>query len=106
MVPGPELRLTEGDRLRVTVQNHLPQDTTVHWHGLPIPNAMDGVPNVTQSPIRPGQSFTYDFIAPVAGTYFYHSHGGLQADRGLYGPLIIEPARETMRYDREFVLVA
>ncbi len=104
-VPGPELRLTEGETLRVTVHNHLPEETTIHWHGLPIPNSMDGVPYVTQAPIKPGEVFTYDFVAPVAGTYFYHSHAGLQSDRGLYGPLIIEPVKETMGYDREFVLV-
>ncbi len=104
-VPGPELRLTEGDKLRVAVRNHLPEETTIHWHGLPIPNTMDGVPDVTQQPIKSGDGFIYDFVAPVAGTYFYHSHVGLQSDRGLYGPLIIEPVKETMSYDREFVLV-
>src|SRR6266700_3949454 len=104
-VPGPELRLTEGDKLRVAVRNHLLEETTIHWHGLPIPNAMDGVPDVTQQPSKSGEGFIYDFVAPVAGTYFYHSHVGLQSDRGLYGPLIIEPTRETLSYDREFVLV-
>ncbi|MFL5656954.1 MAG: multicopper oxidase family protein [Ktedonobacteraceae bacterium] len=104
-VPGPELRLTEGNRLRVMVRNHLPEETTIHWHGLPIPNSMDGVPDVTQQPIKSGEVFIYDFVAPVAGTYFYHSHMGLQSDRGLYGPLIIEPVKEAMSYDREFVLV-
>lgn len=104
-VPGPELRLTEGDTLRVTVENRLPADTTIHWHGLPIPNAMDGVPDVTQPPIKPGQRFTYDFAVPVAGTYLYHTHVGLQLDRGLYGPLVVEPARETLSYDRDIVLL-
>lgn len=104
-VPGPELRLTAGDTLRVTVENRLPAETTIHWHGLPIANAMDGVPGVTQPPIGAGQDFTYEFPVPVAGTYMYHSHVGLQLDRGLYGPLIVEPARETLSYDREFVLL-
>ncbi len=104
-LPGPELRLTEGDRLRVTVKNRLPQDTTIHWHGVPLANAMDGVPDVTQKAIQSGQDFTYDFLAPTTGTYFYHSHAGLQLDRGLYGPLIIESAKEPKNYDHDFVLV-
>lgn len=104
-VPGPELRLTQGETLRVTLRNRLPQETTIHWHGLPIPNAMDGVPDVTQPPIKPGTDFTYDFVAPVAGTYMYHTHVGLQLDRGLYGPLIVQPITERLSYDREFVLV-
>ena len=104
-LPGPELRVTEGDTLRVVVRNRLPEGTTIHWHGLPIPNAMDGVPGVTQPPIAPGQDFTYEFVAPVAGTYLYHSHAGVQLDRALYGPLIIDPRREPLSYDREFFLV-
>lgn len=104
-VPGPEIRLREGDTLRVVVRNGLPEPTTIHWHGLPIPNAMDGVPNVTQPAIKPNDTFTYQFTVPVAGTYMYHSHAGLQLDRGLYGPLIVEPTRETLSYDRESVLV-
>lgn len=104
-VPGPELRLTEGDTLRVTVCNRLPQETTIHWHGLPIVNAMDGVPDVTQPPIKSGENFTYDFMVPVAGTYMYHTHVGLQLDRGLYGALIVQPTKETLSYNREFVLV-
>ncbi len=106
-VPGPELRLTEGDTLKVTVKNRLPQGqgTSVHWHGVPIINAMDGVPGATQQPIASGQDFVYTFVVPTAGTYFYHSHVGLQLDRGLSGPLIIEPTRETISYDQEFVLL-
>ena len=68
-VPGPEIRLTEGDTLRVNVQNGLPADTTIHWHGLPVPNAMDGVPHITQPPIKSGQDFTYEFVVrPLAPT--------------------------------------
>lgn len=104
-LPGPEIRLTEGDTLRVLVRNRLPQETTVHWHGLPIPNAMDGVPGVTQPPIAPGADFGYEFVVPVAGTYLYHSHVGTQLDRALYGALIVEPAREPLSYDREFVVI-
>lgn len=104
-LPGPEIRATEGDTLRVTVQNQLSAGTTIHWHGVPLVNAMDGVDGVTQDPIKAGGTFTYDYIAPVAGTYFYHSHVGLQLDRGLYGPLIIESAKEAKHYDQDVVLV-
>lgn len=104
-VGGPELRLREGDTLRVALHNRLPQDTTIHWHGQPIVNEMDGVPNVTQPPIGSGESFTYEFTVPASGTYFYHPHVGLQLDRGLYGPLIVEPKNEPLSYDREFVLM-
>lgn len=89
----------------MTVQNRLPEPITIHWHGIPLPNAMDGVPNITQRPISPGESFFYDFIAAPAGTYFYHSHVGLQADRGLVGPLVIEEATPHVQWDREYTLV-
>jgi FtsP/CotA-like multicopper oxidase with cupredoxin domain len=104
-IPGPELRLTEGDTLRVTLKNHLPEDASIHWHGVPLVNAMDGVPGATQQPVLPGKQFVYDFVAPTAGTYFYHSHVGLQLDRGLYGPLIVESAHEPQNYDQDVVLV-
>jgi len=104
-LPGPQISLSEGDTLRVTVKNRLPEDTTIHWHGVPLKNAMDGVPDVTQPPIKPGQDFTYEFLAPTAGTYLYHSHAGLQLDRGLYGPLIILPTNQTLEYARELVVV-
>jgi FtsP/CotA-like multicopper oxidase with cupredoxin domain len=105
-VPGPELRLRQGERLRIDVGNGLPQETTVHWHGLRIPHAMDGVPDLTQPPIRPGETFRYDFRAPDAGTYWYHPHvrGSEQQGRGLYGVLIVEePAPPPV--DREVVWV-
>src|SRR5215204_5023800 len=104
-VPGSEVRVTEGDTLRVKLLNRLPADTTIHWHGLPVPNAMDGVPHVTQTPVKSGEGFTYDFVVPTSGTYVYHSHVGLQLDRGLYGPLIVEPKKEELDYDREYVLL-
>ncbi len=104
-VPGPEIRLTEGDTLRVKAQNRLPEETTIHWHGLPIVNAMDGVPNVTQPPIKSGEEFAYEFLVPTSGSYMYHSHVGLQLDRGLYGPLIVEPKKEDLSYDREYTLM-
>ena len=104
-LPGPEIRLKEGETLRVAVRNRLPEGTTIHWHGLPVPNKMDGVPDVTQPPIGSGETFTYEFEVPVSGTYMYHSHVGVQLDRGLYGPLIVEAKREPHSYDREYTLV-
>jgi FtsP/CotA-like multicopper oxidase with cupredoxin domain len=105
VVPGPELRITEGDTLRVKVNNRLPAETMVHWHGLPIVNDMDGVPNVTQPPIASGEEFVYEFAVPVSGSYMCHSHVGLQLDRGLHGPLIVESKSEDLDYDREYTLM-
>jgi FtsP/CotA-like multicopper oxidase with cupredoxin domain len=92
-VPGPLIRVTEGDQVRVVVKNELPDPTTIHWHGVEVPNAMDGVPDMTQDPIQPGETFTYEFIAKPAGTFMYHSHyeGDIQVGAGLYAPLIIDP---------------
>lgn len=104
-MPGPEIRVKEGDTLRVKVDNRLPEGTSVHWHGLPIANGMDGVPDVTQQPIQSGEQFVYEFVVPVAGTYMYHSHSGLQLDRALHGPLIVEPKKEDLSYDREQTLI-
>ncbi|HUQ16208.1 MAG TPA: multicopper oxidase domain-containing protein, partial [Candidatus Saccharimonadales bacterium] len=78
-VPGPELRVTEGDRIRVVVTNRLPEPTSIHWHGLEIDNGQDGAAGVTQEPIAAGQTYTYEFAARPAGTFFYHSH--FAADR-------------------------
>lgn len=103
--PGAEIRVREGERIRAVVRNQLPEETTIHWHGLPVPNPMDGVPNFTQKAIAPGEEFTYDFAANPAGTYFYHSHVGLQLDRGLLGPLIVEEKRPHVSYDQDYVLV-
>ena len=91
---GPELRLRPGDTLAATVVNQIPEPTTVHWHGLAIDNAMDGVPDLTQKAIASGDSFAYRFVVPDAGTYWFHSHQGLQLDRGLYGPLVVEDPTE------------
>jgi FtsP/CotA-like multicopper oxidase with cupredoxin domain len=90
--PGTALRARQGDRLGVTVENRLPQPTSVHWHGLRLDNTMDGVPGLTQAPIAEGASFEYEFLLPDAGTCWYHSHAKSmeQIERGLYGPLIID----------------
>lgn len=103
-MPGPEIRVREGETIRVLVDNRLSEDTTIHWHGVPVPNDMDGVPAITQRPIAPGASFVYEFSAWPAGTYIYHTHAGYQLDQGLHGPLVIEPRREA-GHDREFVLM-
>ncbi len=104
-VPGPELRLKQGERLRVELENLLPENTTVHWHGIRLPNAMDGVPDLTQPPIKAeGGRFVYEFALPDAGTYWYHPHLGSsgQVGRGLYGALIVEePAPPAV--DRDIV---
>jgi FtsP/CotA-like multicopper oxidase with cupredoxin domain len=104
-LPGPLLRVTEGQRLHVDVTNNLNASTTIHWHGIPIVNKMDGVPGLTQPPIASGGTFSYDFKVPVSGTYWYHSHSGSQNDRGMYGPLIADARSETLSYDREVILV-
>lgn len=104
-LPGKEIRLRKGQRLTAELTNELPADTTVHWHGLAIPNQMDGVPVLTQDPVKPGGSFRYDFVVPDAGTYWAHSHVGTQIDRGLYAPLIIEDPDEHADYDDELVVV-
>jgi FtsP/CotA-like multicopper oxidase with cupredoxin domain len=104
-VPGPLLRARAGDLLRVTVDNRLPADTSVHWHGVALRNDMDGVPGITQSPIGAGSQFRYEFTAPDPGTYFYHPHSGVQLDRGLYGVLVIDDPAERGDYDAEWVVV-
>ncbi|MBM3372541.1 MAG: multicopper oxidase family protein [Betaproteobacteria bacterium] len=94
-VPGPLLRARQGDSLRVVLANALPQATTVHWHGIRLPNAMDGVPHLTQKPVAPGGEFLYAFVLPDAGTYWYHPHerSHEQVARGLYGALIVDEAQ-------------
>lgn len=103
-VPGPEIRLKEGERLCVPVTNSVSDPTLLHWHGISLKNQMDGT-RLTQAAIMPNETFTYDFVVPEAGTHWYHSHSGKQADFGLYAPLIVEPRKEELSYDREYVLV-
>ncbi|MFD7622905.1 multicopper oxidase family protein [Streptomyces sp. NPDC059802] len=104
-LPGKELRVTKGDTLAVTFANHLPAETSLHWHGLNVRNNMDGVPYVTQAPIKPGAEFAYRFTVPHAGTYWFHPHTGVQQDRGLYAPLIVDDPKEPLKYDKEWVVV-
>ena len=111
VTPGPEIRVTEGDTVRIHVSNELPESTVVHWHGLMVPNSQDGVPFITQPPIEPGERFTYEF--PIregnAGAHMYHSHhnAALQVTRGLLGAFIVEPKDPATRpaYDREYTMV-
>lgn len=106
-MPGPELRVTEGDRVRVTLRNTLPAPTTIHWHGVTVPPAMDGPAGLNQAPVEPGAEFVYDFVATPPGTRWYHSHAdpALQVPLGLYGPLIIEPRVPAQVYDREYTFL-
>lgn len=105
-LPGPEIRVRQGERLRLVVENGLPEPTTVHCHGIRLPNAMDGVPHLTQEPIAPRQEFVYEFDCPDAGTFWYHPHinSAAQVGRGLYGALIVEE-REPPPFDREVVWI-
>jgi FtsP/CotA-like multicopper oxidase with cupredoxin domain len=104
--PGPEIRVRQGDRVSILLENRLTEDTTVHWHGLRIPNAMDGAPDVTQPSIQPGETFLYEFTVPDAGTYWYHphAHSAEQVGRGLAGAFIIEEPNP-LPVDRDVVWV-
>ncbi|MFZ5666538.1 MAG: copper resistance system multicopper oxidase [Pseudomonadota bacterium] len=105
-VPGPLIRLTEGDTVRLNVTNTLDVDSSVHWHGLLVPFQYDGVPGISFPGIRPGETFTYEFPVRQSGTYWYHSHSGLQEQSGHYGPMIIEPkGGETIAVDRDYILL-
>lgn len=105
-VPGPLVRLTEGQTARIAVTNTLDEDTSIHWHGLLLPFQMDGVPGVSFPGIKPRETFNYEFKVRQAGTYWYHSHSGLQEQLGHYGPIVIDPAgADPVRFDREHVVV-
>lgn len=108
-VPGPEIRVTQGDMVRVLVHNEMEESTVVHWHGLLVPNAMDGVPFLTQPLIKPGETFVYEFEARNPGSHMYHSHHNalVQVTRGMLGPIIIEPADSSQdpQYDSDYTIV-
>lgn len=106
-VPGPVLRFREGDTARISVHNRLPSPTSIHWHGILVPPGMDGVPYISFPPIEARTTFTYEFPIRQAGTYWYHSHSGLQEQRGLYGAIVIEPrhGHESVHADRDYPVV-
>ena len=104
-VPGPLVRLREGQNVRLHVTNNLDEDSSIHWHGLLLPFQFDGVPGVSFPGIKPGETFTYEFPVRQNGTYWWHSHSGLQEQAGHYGPIIIENAEPDPRYDRDYVVL-
>jgi CopA family copper-resistance protein len=105
-VPGPLIRLTEGQDVRLNVTNNLTVDSSVHWHGLLLPFQYDGVPGISFPGIKPGETFTYRFPIRQSGTYWYHSHSGLQEQSGHYGPMIIDPkGGEPIAVDRDYILL-
>lgn len=106
-LPGPEIRVKKGERVKVRFTNKLETPSTIHWHGIRIENAMDGVPDLTQEAVQPGESFLYDFVAPDAGTYWYHAHfmSWNQVPRGLAGPLIIEEETNPFSLDNDIIMM-
>jgi FtsP/CotA-like multicopper oxidase with cupredoxin domain len=108
-VPGPQIRVREGDRVRVNLINKLPESTVIHFHGLELPNNQDGVPFITQPPVKPGERYTYEFTVPNAGSHMYHSHhnAATQVGQGLLGAFIVEPRRPlpAHRADVDYVMV-
>ncbi|MFH1820191.1 copper resistance system multicopper oxidase [Thiobacillus sp.] len=104
-IPGPTLRWREGDTVTLRVTNRLAEDTSIHWHGILLPFQMDGVPGISFKGIPPGETFTYRFKVAQTGTYWYHSHSGMQEQTGMYGAIVIEAAEgETIRADRDYVI--
>jgi FtsP/CotA-like multicopper oxidase with cupredoxin domain len=110
-MPGPVIRVTEGDKVRVVFTNNLPESTAMHWHGLMVPNAVDGVPFITQPPVKPGETFTYEFAAKPAGSHMYHAHHNStkQVGKGLLGAFIVDPKDPNYfpggAYDREYLMI-
>jgi FtsP/CotA-like multicopper oxidase with cupredoxin domain len=104
-MPGLPIRLTAGEQLKVTLDNRLPQETSVHWHGVALRNDADGVPLITQEPIKAGSEYVYQFAVAHPGTFWLHPHTGMQLDRGLYAPLIVDDPHEPLSYDDEWIVV-
>lgn len=104
-IPGPTLRFNVGDTAMIHVKNKMDEETSIHWHGILLPNLQDGVPYVTTPPIEPAATFTYEFPIKHSGTYWYHSHTGLQEQRGVFGSIVIEPEVQRIKADREYVLM-
>ena len=105
-IPGPTIEATVGDTLEVTFNNKMDTETSIHWHGILLPNDQDGVPYLTTQPIAPHSSFTYRYKITHHGTYWYHSHTGLQEQRGIYGSLVFHPKDgERVKSDKDYVVV-
>lgn len=104
-IPGPILRFKEGDNARIHVHNKMNVETSIHWHGILVPPDMDGVPNISFPPIKPGATFTYEFPIRQSGTYWYHSHTSLQEQSGVYGAIVIEPRRHDPKPGRDSVVL-
>ncbi|MGJ0378341.1 copper resistance system multicopper oxidase [Aliarcobacter cryaerophilus] len=105
MLSGPTLRWKEGDTVTINVTNNLNEDTSIHWHGIILPPAMDGVPGISFDGIKPGETFTYTFPIVQSGTYWYHSHSGFQEQEGVFGAIVIDPkVKDPYEYDREYVI--
>lgn len=109
IVPGPQIRVTEGDKVRIKFTNKLPENTTIHWHGLHVPNSMDGVPGVTQESVKPNETFTYEFTAKNTGTHMFHSHDNptMQVDKGMFANIIVDPKNKEQIYNfkKEFTMM-
>ena len=104
--PGPTIQATQGERVRIIVENRLPEATTMHWHGFEIPVLMDGMPYISQKPILPGGNFTYEFTLHQEGTYFYHSHGAMQEMMGMIGMFILHPKKPYKpRVDHDYGII-
>ncbi len=104
-IPGPTLSMTEGDTVTIRVLNNMDVDTSLHWHGILLPNRDDGVPYLTTPPIKPGTTHVFKFPIIQSGTYWYHSHTGLQEQRGVYGSIVIHPKKPLIKADHDYVLV-
>ncbi len=104
-IPGPVLEFNEGDLAIINVTNKMDEETSVHWHGLILPNFYDGVPYLTTPPIKPGTTFQYRIPINQSGTYWYHSHTMLQEQSGVYGSIVIQPKEKTLDYDKDLVVV-
>lgn len=103
--PGPTIQVNQGDRVRLIVDNHLPEPTSMHWHGFEIPISMDGMPGISQEPIRPGERFIYEFTLHQEGTYFYHSHMAMQEMMGMLGAFIMHPRQPYQLVDNDYVVL-
>lgn len=106
-IPGPEIHVQQGDRVVVHLHNRLPEGVTIHWHGVDLPNANDGVAGLTQDAVPPGGDYTYDFVVNKPGIYWYHSHqfSDMETTKGLYGVLIVDPKQPAAHYDRDYTAV-